>query len=98
MTEATQRAFQQINARLDRIEQLTAIQSKPVLNLDEAVLFTGLSKAHMYRLTSEQMIPHFKKCRHLYFAKSDLESWLLEHKVSTKAEIESAASTYVTTH
>ena len=90
--------LQALNARLDRIEQLTLIGAKSVLNLDEAILFTGLSKGHLYRLTSEQGIPHFKKCRHLYFKKSDLEGWLLEHPVPTKAQIDSMASTYIATH
>lgn len=91
-------AIKIITGRLDRIEQLTLIGVKTVLNLDEAVVFTGLSKGHIYRMTSEQKIPHFKKCRHLYFKKTDLEDWLLEHKVPTKAEIDIEASTYVATH
>ncbi len=94
----SEEAMQILTARLDRIEQLTLIGAKSVLNLEEAVLFTGLSKGHLYRLTSEQGIPHFKKCRHLYFKKADLEDWLLEHKVPTKAEIDSMALTYVATH
>lgn len=84
--------------RLDRLEQITLIGAKPVLSLDEAVLFTGLSKGHIYRMTSERQIPHFKKCRHLYFKKQELEEWMLQHKVLTKEEIDSKASTYVATH
>lgn len=87
-----------LTSRFDRLEQITLIGAKSVLNLDEAMMFTGLSKGHLYRLTSEQQIPHFKKCRHLYFKKSELEEWMLEHKVPTKAEIDSKASTYVATH
>lgn len=94
----SEEAMNILNARFDRLEQLTLIGAKNVLNLDEAVMFTGLSKGHLYRLTSEQQIPHFKKCRHLYFKKSELEDWMLEHKVPTKAEVDSMASTYVATH
>lgn len=87
-----------LEQKLDRIEQLTLIGAKNVLNLDEAVLITGLSKGHLYRLTSEHRIPHFKKCRHLYFEKAELERWLMEHRVNTREDIESIASTYVATH
>lgn len=85
-------------ARLDRLEQITLIGAKSVLNLEEAVLFTGLSKGHLYRLTSERGIPHFKMCRHLYFKKQELEDWMLRNKVLTKEEIDSKAATYVSTH
>ena len=90
--------LQHLNERLDRLEQLTLIGTKTVLNLDEAVLLTGFSKGHIYRLTSERGIPHFKKHRHLFFKKSELEDWMLEHKVLTKEEIDSKATTYVVTH
>lgn len=93
-----QEALNIITERLDRIERLTLIGAKSVLGLEETVLFTGLSKGHLYRLTSEHKIPHYKKCRKLYFHKDDLEAWLLENPVNTNAEIDSMAATYVTTH
>lgn len=82
-----------IAQRFDRLEQLTLIGAKPILNLDEAVAFTGLSKGHLYRLTSEKQIPYYKKCRKLYFKKSELEDWLLERRVPTQAEVEAQAIT-----
>lgn len=83
-----------IGQRFDKLEQLTLIGAKPVLNLEEAAAFTGLSTGHLYRLTSEKQIPHYKKCRKLYFKKSELEEWLLEHRVPTQAEVESKATTH----
>lgn len=91
-------ALQTIDTRLDRIERLTLISAKAVLDIDEASLFTGFSKGHLYRLTSERHIPHYKKNRKLYFKKSELETWLLEDKVMTAEDIESQAETYVVTH
>ncbi len=82
-----------LGQRFDRLEHLTLIGAKPVLNLEEAVVFTGLSKGHLYRLTSEKQIPYYKKCRKLYFKKSELEDWLLERRVSTQDEIEAQATT-----
>lgn len=83
----------EIGQRFDRLEQLALIGAKPVLNFEEAVAFTGLSKGHLYRLTSEKQIPYYKKCRKLYFKKSELEDWLLERRIATQAEIDSRATT-----
>ena len=91
-------ALQTIDTRLNRIERLTLISAKAVLDIDEASLFTGFSKGHLYRLTSERQIPHYKKSRKLYFKKSELEAWLLEDKVLTAEDIDSQAATYVVTH
>ena len=91
-------ALQTIDIRLDRIERLTLISAKAVLDIDEASLLTGFSKGHLYRLTSERQIPHYKKNRKLYFKKSELEAWMLEDKVQTAEDIESQATTYVVTH
>lgn len=82
-----------LGQRFDRLEQLTLIGAKPVLDLEEAVMFTGLSRGHLYRLTSEKQIPYYKKCRKLYFKKSELEDWMLERRVPTQAEIEAQAVT-----
>ena len=64
--------IQDLSDKLDRIESLTLIGAKNILDLDEAVLFTGFSKGHLYRMTSEKRIPHFKKSRKLYFKKTEL--------------------------
>ena len=90
--------IQDLSDKLDRIESLTLIGAKNILDLDEAVWFTGFSKGHLYRLTSDKKIPHFKKSRKLYFKKSELEDWMLEQKILTEEEIQSRASTYVATH
>lgn len=90
--------IQALSDKLDRIEQLTIISSKTVLDLSEAAVFTGYSESHIYNLTSKKGIPHYKKNRKLYFKKAELEEWLLERQVKTDKEIESRAATYVSTH
>lgn len=94
----SEQALQEMNAKLDRMERLTMIGAKEVLDLDEAVMFTRLSKGHLYRLTSERKIPHYKKCRKLYFNKKELAEWLLAERVDTTSDISSQAATYVATH
>ena len=90
--------LQDLSCQIERVERLALIGAKTILGLDEAVLFTGFSKGHLYRLTSERQIPHYKKSRKLYFKKSELEAWMLEDKVQTAEDIESQATTYVVTH
>lgn len=88
---------QAINARLDRIERLTLIGAKDVLDIDEAAMMTGYTKAFLYRLTSSKKIPHYKKCRKLYFKKKELEDWMLDSKVLSGDEINRQATTYIST-
>lgn len=88
--EAT--TIREINGKLDRIERLTLLAAKPVLDIQEAVLFTGFSLGHLYRLTSNKEIPHYKKDRKLYFKKSELEEWMLETRVLTNDEIDAQAT------
>lgn len=90
--------LQAMGEKLDRIERLTLIAAKPVLDLSEAALFTGFSTGHLYRLTSGHEIPHYKKARKLYFKKSELEEWMTEDRVKTVAEIGRQAETYCVTH
>lgn len=90
--------LQALSDKLDRIERISLVGAKNVLDLQEAVILTGFSKGQLYRLTSNKQIPHFKKNQKLYFKKSELEDWMLENKVMSEAEINSRASTYVSTH
>lgn len=90
--------FAAISSRLDRIEHLALINTKPILDIKEAATFTGFSVKHLYRLTSTKQIPHFKKNAKLLFKKTELENWLTEHKVLTAAEVNQRATTYTVTH
>lgn len=90
--------IQDLSRKLDRIEQLTIISSKKVLDLSEAAMFTGYSESHIYNLTSKKSIPHYKKNRKLFFKKDELEDWMLERQVKTDNELDNKATTYVKTH
>lgn len=87
-----------LHDRLDRIEHISLLAAKEVLDIEEAALLTGYKKGFIYRLTSERRIPHYKKNNKLLFKKSELEAWLCELKVLSGSEINSRAETYVATH
>ncbi|CAM4279604.1 helix-turn-helix domain-containing protein [Gillisia limnaea] len=68
----------QLEDRLIRIEQLL-LANKEVLTLEEACLYTGISRSYMYKLTSTEKIPHFKpRGKFIYFEREKLNSWLLK--------------------
>ena len=85
-----------IKRQLDRIEQYAVISSKEVLDLEEAITYTGCARSTLYRLTSAKEIPHYKLGQALRFKKSELDEWLTRTRVSTNKEIESKAVTYMT--
>ena len=80
------------------VEKLARVGAKPILDLDEASVFTGFSKGHLYRLTSSRGIPHYKKGRKLLFKKAELEAWMCEERIRTDDETDSMAATYIATH
>ena len=89
------RRINNVEIKLDNLTALLSIQ-KAVLNLNEACLFTGLSKSHLYKLTCKNSIPHYKQAKHLYFERAELESWLKANRSKSVRELENEASTYVT--
>jgi len=48
------------------------------LSIDEAVMFTGLSKKRIYYLTGARMIPHQKLGNQLFFFEHQLTQWMYE--------------------
>lgn len=87
--------MKEIEAMLSKIELFVRIGNKNVLEFEEACVYTGYSKGHLYRLTSEHNIPHYKKERKIYFNKSELDRWMLQCRVKTNEEIDNEAATYL---
>lgn len=84
-----------ISNHLARIESLTRLTAKKVLNIEETSLLTGLSLQYLYQLTQKKQIPHYKNGKYLYFSKSEIEEWLTSNKVYTEDEINSMASLHL---
>ena len=85
------------------LNKLTAIESlleatnqtKP-LTLKEVAKFLNLSQSHLYKLTSECKIPHFKPSgKKIYFDKSELIQWLKRKPARTQEETEEKAASYI---
>lgn len=87
--------LQTIKDALLRLEQYTLLSVKPVLDIEEAAAFTGISKRTLYELTAKREIPYYKKGIRVYFRKDELEAWLTETRILTNREVESRAATHV---
>ena len=88
--------IESINQQLSEIKELLLSQ-KTVLNFNEVGIYTGLSKSHLYKLTSTGQIPCYcPKGKLLYFSKSEIDKYLLSNRKKSSDELDSEASTYVT--
>ena len=84
-----------LEMRVEELERMLFL-TKNVLRFDEASTFLNLSKSYRYKLTSGNLIPHYKpQGKMLYFEKSELEAWLRQNPVKTKTQIEQEAQKYV---
>lgn len=84
----------QLDERLDRIEKLL-LGTKKVLNFDELVEYTGLSKSYLYKLTASAKIPHSKPIgKILYFDKEKIDKWLLDNQIKSQQELADEADCY----
>lgn len=86
-----------IKQKLDRIEQLTLLGAKDALTMNDAAAYTGLSKGYLYRLVHLKKIPYYKSAggKQTFFAKKELNDWLLKYRVQTTEEAQEAAAAYV---
>ena len=73
-----------LELRVSELEKMLFL-SKNVLSFDEASRFLNLSKSYLYKLTSGNLIPHYKpQGKMLYFEKAELEAWLRQNPVKTQ--------------
>lgn len=70
-------------SELSKTEKIWLLGVKEILDVEDAVLLTGLSMQRLYALCSLGEIPHYKsahveadKTGKTYFKKSELEAWM----------------------
>lgn len=79
--------IQMIAKRLDVIEQILK-GSKKVMTLNEFCQYTGYSKNYVYKLTSRNEVPHFKRGKKVFFDKDIIDEWL---KMNPITDVETKA-------
>lgn len=78
-----------IESLLERIALLekNIYTTKQVFTFQEACMYIGISESMLYKLTSGKEIPHYKpRGKMIYFAKEDLDEWLLQNYEPTVDE------------
>ena len=85
--------------RLSQIEQKIdeqALLKKEVLNFNDACKYLDISASHLYKLTSQKLVPHLcPQGKKLYFNRAELDEWLQRNRQSSTDEIEQEAANYV---
>ena len=65
----------------------TIFTTKRVFTFQEACMYIGVSESMLYKLTSSKEIPHYKpRGKMVYFAKEELDEWLLQNYEPTVNE------------
>lgn len=88
--------LQKIEERLSIIEGRPT-NSKEVWTLEDFSIYSGIKKSYLYKLVMQRKLPIYKPGGKLIFLNRDEAiNWLLQNKVKTEAEHDTAAATYVT--
>lgn len=81
--------------QLADIKLYSLLAAKKVLDINDMVLLTGLSKNYIYKLTYRNEIPYYKpNGKLIYFDRQEIENWMKQNKVTSVVEAEQAASKY----
>jgi len=91
----TAKLTQDIHDTIEALGNQLAINSKPILTLEEACIYLGVSKYTLDRSASENTIAYYKpQNKRRYFLKEDLNNFVMnkEGRVKSRDEIESEAS------
>lgn len=80
---------------LQEIKDAALLAAKPILTMDDAAAFMGVTKCNLYKLVSAKRIPHYKSVggKFTYFKRTELEQWLTAVRVPTNEELAEQAAT-----
>lgn len=78
---------------LREIKDAALLAAKPILTMDDAAAFMGVTKCNLYKLVSAKRIPYYKSegGKFTYFKRTELEQWLTAVRVPTNEELEAQA-------
>lgn len=89
--EKTENLIIQVSQLKHRVENLENVlrNGKDVLTLEEASLYTGISRSTLYKLTSAHEIPYYKPHGKLIlFERKELLAWVRANRIPAKDEDE----------
>ena len=80
--ESVLKKLEPVENLLQRLEMLenSIYTTKKVFTFQEACVYIGVSESMLYKLTASKEIPHYKpRGKMVYFAKEELDEWLLQN-------------------
>ena len=89
--EKTETLIKQVALLKQRVDNLETVlrNGKDVLTLEEASLYTGISRSTLYKLTSAHEIPYYKPHGKLIlFERMELLAWVRANRIPAKDESE----------
>lgn len=93
ITNMNKENAEKILLKLRRLSRQLKALNDVALSMGKAVKYSGLSKSHLYKLTSGNELPYYKpKGKMIFFRKSELDKFLLSNRISTKEELELKAN------
>lgn len=76
------RIVDMIMKQLADIRKFSLLAAKNVLDIDDVVALTWLSKSYVYKLTCRKEIPYYKpNGKLIYFDRQEVENWMRQNKV-----------------
>ena len=86
----------EILEQLAEIRNFSLLATKNVLDMDDVVLLTGLSKGYIYKLTCKKEIPHYKpNGKLIYFDRKEVEEWMKQNRANSVVEDRQQTSKYL---
>ena len=79
----------------DISDKVLSSDTDEVLDFEATIKLLGVSKATLYKWTSEGIIPHNKPGGKLFFIREDLIQWIKSSKVKTKCELDEEAQMFI---
>ena len=87
--------LEEIAQRLDRLETLTALSAKNVLDINDTAELTGYSVKYLRLLIAKREIPHYRRGNRLFFCRAEVENWMMGQRIPSNEEINAKASHYM---
>ena len=98
LLEEVLRTNEEIHRQNEELKSLLLQQNilrKENLTFDEGCQHSGISRSHMYKLTSQGRVPHYRNGKAIVFKRSELDQWQTRRPVRTLSQIEAQAATRV---
>lgn len=85
-----------ILARLNQIEKLIVQSTKEIFTLEDLINYTGFTRSYIYKLVANKVLPYSKPTgKFLFFAKKDVDQWLMKELTQSTTQIELKAVKYI---